>query len=143
MKNDNQIYDNSFYTRISDWSLKSANIIVPLIIDYFHPKSVIDIGCGDGTWLSVFSQYGVVDILGVDGDYVEREVLKIPKERFISCNLDFPLSLNQRFDLAICLEVAEHLKENSSAILVDSIVSLSDIIVFSAAVPFQPGDNHI
>ncbi|WP_306343104.1 methyltransferase domain-containing protein, partial [Escherichia coli] len=47
---------------------KDPQIIVPIIMNYFSPSSVIDIGCGTGNFLAEFKKFGVKDVLGVDGD---------------------------------------------------------------------------
>jgi len=116
---------------------------VPIILDWVQPKRVVDVGCGDGTWLSVFREQGVIDVLGIDGDYVEPENLQIPVHQFMTWNLTQPVLLNQTFDLAVSLEVAEHLPEESAFGFVDTLVRLSDVVLFSAAIPHQGGTNHI
>ncbi len=65
------------------------------------------------------------------------------EEEFIPKDLTKPLKLKEKFDLAISLEVAEHLPEKSAEIFIDSLTGLSDIILFSAAIPYQRGTNHI
>jgi len=112
-------------------------------MELFNPKSVIDIGCGIGTWLSVFKENNVLEFIGVDGGYVDKSKLMIPLDRFISADLRLPFRYPKRFDLAISLEVAEHLPSESSEPFVDTLVNLSDVILFSAAVPGQGGQNHI
>ncbi len=52
------IYNKTFYDNQEKGSLNSAKIIVPIVMDIVKPKSVIDVGCGVGTWLSVFKQLG-------------------------------------------------------------------------------------
>src|SRR3989304_9029763 len=138
----NPVYNTSYYSKISNWSTNSAKIVVPLLLKLIKPKSVIDVGCGDGTWLSIFHEHGIKDFLGIDGKYVSDEFLKIPTEMFISRDLNKPININRKFDLAICLEVAEHLEESSSTVIVNSLCNLSGIVVFSAAIPYQPGDDH-
>ncbi len=69
----NNIYTPAFYNAISDWSVNSAKVIVPLVMDLINPKSVIDVGCGDGSWLTQFKQCGVEKITGLDGDYMTSE----------------------------------------------------------------------
>jgi len=39
--------------------------------------------------------------------------------------------------------VAEHLPDKYADIFVDSLTNLGPVIVFSAAIPFQGGDNHV
>ena len=126
-------------------NLRSPKIIVPLMVKLLKPKSVIDIGCGIGTFLHVFKENGVDDILGVDGSWVDRkELIKhIPLEKFLETDLEKGYKADRKYDLALCLEVVEHLKEESVDAIVKSLTQLSDVIVFSAAIPGQFGQNHI
>ena len=57
--------------------------------------------------------------------------------------LRMPIHLERRFDLVLCLEVAEHLPADSAPTLIDSLVSLGPVIVFSAAIPYQGGTHHV
>jgi hypothetical protein len=110
---------------------------------WIHPQSVVDVGCGDGTWLSVFRQHGVRDILGIDGECVTGEILEIPEEEFLPHDLRFPLSMDRQFHLVVSLEVAEHLPGDCAETFVDSLTRLGPAILFSAAVPFQGGTDHV
>jgi hypothetical protein len=121
----------------------AANIIVPKLLELLKLNSVVDVGCGLATWLKVFQDNNVATILGVDGHFVDRKLLKIANEDFLEHDLELPLVLNKKFDLALSLEVAEHLKFESADIFVQSLVSASDTIVFSAAIENQGGQNHI
>jgi SAM-dependent methyltransferase len=109
----------------------------------FAPTSVVDIGCGVGTWLSVFRELGVAKTLGIDGAYVDTSQLLIDRDTFRSHDLSQPLRLDQTFDMAVSLEVAEHIPAASAQIFVDTLSSLAPLVLFSAAIPFQGGDNHI
>lgn len=122
---------------------RASEHVVPILMDWFHSKSVVDVGCGLGNWLSTFERQGVTDYLGIDGHHVNRELLAIPGEKILLTNLEEPIPVERKFDLAMSLEVAEHLSESAADTFVRSLTSLSDIIVFSAAVPFQGGQNHI
>lgn len=124
---------------------KSAEIIVPEIIKLLKFDSVLDVGCGIGTWLHVFNQKGIKDFLGIDGDFLDRELLSkyISADQFKSVDLEKPFDLGRKFDLAISLEVAEHLNEASADNFVDSICRHADTVIFSAAIPGQGGQNHI
>jgi SAM-dependent methyltransferase len=123
----------------------AAEIIVPLLLKEFKPSSVLDVGCGIGTWLSVFQKNGIIDFLGVDGDYVDRNLLYqyIDKEKFYPFNLNTELDLNRKFDILISLEVAEHIEEKYSDNFIKTLINHSDTIVFSAAIPYQVGENHV
>lgn len=136
-------YGPSFYAGQSDGSLRSARAIAPIVTDLVKPRSVLDVGCGVGTWLAAFAELGVTDYLGVDGDYVDRTALRIPSERFVSMDLASPVSLGRRFDLAVCLEVAEHLPLSAAAGLVGFLTEAAPVVLFSAAVPGQGGTCHV
>lgn len=118
--------------------------MLPLIFEVVQPRSIVDVGCGLGQWLRAFRERGVEDLLGIDGPHVPLERLEISEEEFLSFDLSQAkeFHLSRKFDLAISLEVAEHLKEEVAEPYVDMLTSLSDKIVFSAAIPHQTGENH-
>lgn len=139
------IYDTKFYQNQSYKSKQSAKEIVPIILEIISPKSLIDIGCGVGTWLSVFHENGVNDFLGVDGEYVRNNELEIPAEKFIPKNLEIfeTKDIQRKFDLAMSLEVAEHISASKAKMFVESLTRLAPVVVFSAAIPFQGGIGHV
>lgn len=126
-------------------NLDSPNEILPLLFSLYKPCLALDLGCGIGTWLSVAKSLEVKEVVGVDGDYVNRTLLakNLKKEEFISHDLTNPLNLGRKFELCLCLEVAEHLPESSADILIDTLTCHSDVILFSAAIPGQGGQNHL
>ena len=136
-------YTPEFYQNCRAGMQASAKAIVPLVMDLLAPESVVDVGCGEGVWVKQFADCGVSRFLGIDGDYVDRDRLLIPKERFMSADLVAPLSLDDQFDLVVSLEVAEHLPETSARPFVESLTKLGQHVLFSAAIPHQAGTNHI
>lgn len=70
-------YDDTFYADRSE-SMNSARVIVPLILDLVDVKSVVDVGCGMGEFLNIFKQHGAKEILGIDGEWINRMKLQIP-----------------------------------------------------------------
>jgi SAM-dependent methyltransferase len=109
----------------------------------FAPQSVVDVGCGPGEWLAAFGRAGVKRIYGLDGQWVGRDRLSIRPQFFQSIDLTGEWSIPGSFDLAVCLEVAEHLTETNSQNLVKNLVKAAPAILFSAAIPGQEGTNHI
>jgi SAM-dependent methyltransferase len=136
-------YTSDFFDEIVDDSLSSAQVVVPKVLSMVKPGSVVDVGCATGAWLSVFQQLGVEDILGLDGSYVDTSKLRIPEKNFESVDLSKPFTLPRRFDLAVSLEVAEHLPDRSAKKFVGSLCNLAPTILFSAAVPGQGGTHHV
>ena len=118
-------------------------MIVRVVADLVPVSSVCDVGCGVGTWLSVWQELGVTDIYGIDGDYVDRAHLMVEANRFHPHDLTQPVRVERTFDLAMCLEVAEHLPPERAESLVADLTRLAPIVLFSAAVPMQGGTNHI
>jgi SAM-dependent methyltransferase len=116
----------------------SARVLVPALIDLLGPSSVLDVGCGTGAWLQVFAERGVSDVLGLDGDYVDTNDLRIDPDRFMAADLDSLPELGRRFDLAISLEAAHYAAEGSAPTIVATLCAAS-AVYFSAAVPGQPG----
>jgi SAM-dependent methyltransferase len=139
----NSDYDEDFYAAFRGGVTSSARRIVPLIMSRFAPASVVDVGCGIGEWASVFSECGVSRIVGIDGDHIPRDMLLIPRDCFIAQDLTRPLLLRDRFDLAVCLEVAEHLPPSCADQLVGDLVHLAPTVLFSAAIPHQGGVQHV
>lgn len=137
------VYDTRFYDYIRDGAVRSARALLPLLLADLPLTSVLDVGCGEGAWLSVWRALGVADVMGLDGDYVNRSRLLVKAEEFRPHNLATPFALGRRFDLVQSLEVAEHLPEQAAAGLVCSLTAHADLVLFSAAPPGQGGEDHI
>ena len=135
-------YSNTFYDYIEKGVLPSARAVVGLIADELRPVSVLDVGCGRGLWLKNWKEKGARDVMGVDGAYVDALRLHIARDEFRPVDLSSSFALGRKFDLVQSLEVAEHLPPLSSVDFIASLVAHGDIIVFSAAVPGQGGENH-
>ena len=115
------VYDELF-DHWTDRSIASARVVVPIVVDLLKPKSVVDVGCGLGSWLTVFAETGIDDYVGVDGDYTaQRSDLRISADRFVSADLASGFSLDRRFDLAVSLEVGEALPAESAATFVATL----------------------
>jgi SAM-dependent methyltransferase len=135
-------YDRDFYAN-REKNKQAAKVIISIVQEYIRPVSVVDVGCATGVWLAAFKEAGVHDILGIDGDWVPTDMLEIPKDAFCVADVATPIQVGRHFDLAVCLEVVEHLPEDSAATIVRSLTELSSNILFSAAIPFQGGVGHV
>lgn len=136
-------YTEDFYKGHLEGARQSARTVIPIVLELVKPGSVLDVGCGLGTWLSVFSESGIEDIMGMDGDWVDEKMLQIPKERFKSTDLAKPFDLERQFDLVVSLEVAEHLPSEAAGTFVKSLARHGHVVLFSAAIPSQGGTHHI
>jgi SAM-dependent methyltransferase len=136
-------YDARFYAEGRRHAAHSARRIVPEVLGWLPVTSVVDVGCGVGSWLAAFAAAGVADVFGIDGDHVDRSALEIPVERFLATDLSRGVALDRTFDLAMSVEVAEHLPPEAADRFVTSLCALAPVVMFSAAVPSQGGVHHL
>jgi SAM-dependent methyltransferase len=137
------LYDRSFFRGQEAGSRLSAKRLLPIVLRMLSPRSIVDMGCGVGTWLAVALDEGILDIVGVDGTYVDRDLLQFPEAQFVACDLTKEIELKRSFDLVISLEVAEHLPARVADVFVDNLVRHGPVVLFSAAVPCGGGTGHV
>jgi hypothetical protein len=121
---------------------QDAAVVLPLLVKQFRPRSVVDFGAGLGTWLAVFEQLGVSDYIGIEHPEVDLAHYAADRAKLLRQSLSDQIELGRRFDLAVCIEVAEHLREMDADHLVEAITRHSDRVLWSAAIPGQKGINH-
>lgn len=136
------MFNQQDYAKIQHRSRLSADVIMPLVLQQTAARSVVDVGCGVGTWLAACAALGISDYLGIDGHHA-AEVLQIPREHFRAADLRTPLTLGRWFDLAVSVEVAEHLPPEAGPAFVQQLTRAAPIVVFSAAIPGQGGTGHL
>jgi 2-polyprenyl-3-methyl-5-hydroxy-6-metoxy-1,4-benzoquinol methylase len=138
------IYDKNYYELSVDQpAIKSAATISQSIIRDFSPKSVIDVGCGTGALLQELMTMGC-EVVGLDNSKAAMEYCKarnIDVRKFDIEKDD--LSHDSLYDVAISLEVAEHLPAEIAERFVAVLSSLAKVVIFSAAPPGQLGTDHI
>jgi hypothetical protein len=96
-----------------------------------------------GTWLAEWVSRNVTDVLGVDGDNVDRPAMQIQSGNFRPTDLRSPFWLGRRFSLVESLEVAQDLAESCVDDFVKSLARHADTVLFSAAIPGQGGAHHV
>ena len=136
-------YTREFYEAKASGSLQSARVIVPILLRSFRVSSVVDVGCGVGNWLKVFQENGIGTVRGLDGPHIDDAMLAIERDAFTAVDLREPFQFEHRYDLAVSLEVAEHLSEDHAAAFVKKLTDAAPVVLFSAAVPGQPGVEHV
>ena len=132
-------YNAEFYDTIRAGCIQSAEVVVPLLMARYRPRTVVDVGCGEGYWATEFHAAGC-DVLGIDGDHIQATTLG---DRLVHADLEDFLPEVGRFDLAVCLEVGEHLPQTRGRSFVAELCALADVVVFSAAIPHQTGAGHV
>jgi SAM-dependent methyltransferase len=124
-------------------TLEGAHHALKAFLPRLSVSSVLDIGCGRGTWLKAALDCGIQDVVGVDGVALPRAELHFPPANFLVRDLSQPIDLGRKFDLVVCLEVGEHLESAKAPQLVANLTRHADTVLFSAACPGQLGQHHI
>lgn len=136
-------YDGDYYEQHIDESLRSARIVLSHLWEYLKPASVLDVGCGRGAWLKACRELGSTVLIGLDGEWNSQSQMIDSVIQFKSTNLNRPFVVDSRVDLAMSLEVAEHLEPSSSQQFIECLSQASDAVLFGAAYPGQGGTNHL
>jgi len=133
-----QPYDEKYHAARLEGGASSAAVVVPLLLELFPwVTSVVDVGCSTAAWLHEFQLHGISRLLGMDGANIPPRMLQIDVSQFRQIDLCQPLPPPGRFDLALSLEVGDCLPREAAQQFVAGLVGMSDVVVFSAAVPGQ------
>ena len=134
-----------FYSWQIDDSYVSAEIYCKHLYALYQPRSVVDFGCGRGAWLKALHEQGIETLVGVDGPWNSQDAMIDPAITFRSADLNDPgpTVAGETFDLAMSLEVFEHLEEQNAAKIVGVFASMAPVLMFGAALRHQGGENHI
>ena len=117
-----------------------ADALGYLLQDRLRPDSVIDVGCGPGIYLLPFKGGGC-RVLGIDGAPEAGRFLG--QGEFLQVDLRIGrVAVDPRYDLGLCIEVAEHLRPQFADRLMDIVCDTSNTVFFCAARPGQGGEGH-
>lgn len=136
-------YGPSFYQGVAARAAESAPAVLECVLQYIRPKTVVDVGCGTGEWLQAMSSMTGAEVLGIDSLDVPTEALAISPRSFQHADLGRSIALDKKFDLAISLEVAEHLPAQRAHSFVGDLTSMAPAVLFGAAIPGQGGVSHV
>ena len=125
------------FNQIDDEEKAPAERIAIWIRDALPTGTVLDIGCGPGTYVDALRTFEI-DARGID---IDNRV--IGKEHLKYQSL-FDLTTDDIADTVICLEVAEHIEESKSDLVVSKVVdAVRKTLIWTAAAPGQGGIGHI
>ena len=135
------VYDERFYVKGDPMKEEPYVRFVEALIELRSPQSAVDVGCGSGIMLAEFARRGV-SVRGIEGSRAAIERARLG-DWIVRANLERGVPDLGRFDLCLCIEVAEHLSARSAPALVEGLTRLSDVVVFTAAQPGQRGTIHM
>jgi hypothetical protein len=135
-------YDDSFFGDAYATSYLSAQLILGHLNEHFRFNSVVDVGAGVGAWSRAALEMNKT-VTSIDGEWVSEIPGKFSRLNYIFQNLNNKVSTNSQHDIAVCVEVAEHLLPERSQGIVADLCKLAPVVVFGAALPRQGGAGHI
>jgi len=140
----NWIYDSDYYeSTVEGPAVRSVGRIANSILNDFKATCIIDVGCGTGALLEALRDRGC-EVFGLE--YSEAALKYCRSRRLSVAKFDLEREVfndNRTFDVAVSMEVAEHLPERVADRYVDLLTRLSQVIVFTAAPPGQGGTDHV
>lgn len=138
-----EVFTDHWYAGCRDGSVDAARLYTGYLWHLIQPRSVLDVGCGRGHWLSAWHERGSTVLIGLDGAWNHQQQMTNSAIRFIPVDLNRPFDLACRVELAMSLEVAEHLQRDSAETFIECLSRSSDLILFGAAAPHQGGPHHL
>ena len=136
-------HNSRFTTSDVNGSLQSARVVLQSLFEVHRPRSVFDLGCGQGAWLAAAEELGSGRLVGIDGPWVDPAALLSRNIQYSRVNLESDFAVPGKFDLCISVEVAEHLSPARADATVKTLCELADVVLFSAAIPRQGGIDHL
>ena len=135
-------YDHSFFAEAYQGSLASARLFLRHLHTHYAFATAVDVGAGAGAWSQAAIELGKA-VLSIDGNWVRDIEKPCDKINYLYQDLNSTISSDRAFDLAICVEVAEHLVPERSCGFVADLCNLAPVILFGASLPRQGGVGHI
>lgn len=139
-----RIYDQEFFRQWGrdnrDYVL-SARLIADVLFEEFRPRRLVDLGCGCGVYGHRFGERGV-EVVCLDGVRPPAR-WAFPVEVIVR-DLTEPLAHTWgRFDLALCLDVGEHIPVRLCDVFLGNITRFADTLLLACAPPGQGGHHHV
>ena len=125
------------YDHIAVDEAPSAERIAKWISSALPPGTVLDIGCGPGTYVDALRTFGIT-ARGID---IDNRVLGKEHLKYQSL---FELDDVDQADTVVCLEVAEHIDESAADLVAYQVARcVKKTLIWTAAQPGQGGIGHI
>jgi predicted TPR repeat methyltransferase len=137
----NDLYDEQYFGERMGWKDEVYSVIAQSIIKHFDPKSLIDIGCGNGVLLESLRAYNVTT-KGIEGSINGVQICTTKGLNVAQYDLRKKIVHTDTFDVAVSIEVAEHIEEEYVDIFIDNVCSFSDTIILTASPVDDGGVYH-
>jgi SAM-dependent methyltransferase len=135
-------YGPEFYADRRHATQHAARTILSIVAEHLPFARVADVGCGTGTWLAAAMTLGAEEAFGYEGAWIDGVALDDARIVLAQVDLERPLA-GTAADLAISLEVAEHLSPERADSFVADLCAMAPAVLFGAAIPGQGGVSHV
>ena len=138
------LYDDDFFSKRDGDKHDFSIILGEYATIKLGLRSVIDFGCGIGSFLSGVKKFGLNEIKGIEAGYESAKKYLVEDVSANICLGNVAVVSNfGKFDAAISIEVAEHLlPEQADSFCKNLANSSSRFIIITAAEPGQEGMYH-
>jgi cyclopropane fatty-acyl-phospholipid synthase-like methyltransferase len=146
---DIDLYNDEFFlwhlTYAREYSMKTMD----WYIDAYKPTSVVDFGCGIGSYLESCYNKGIKNIAGYDigGEYAQKYTPDFLYPFIEYCDCTKPIKTQQKYECVISFETIEHIEPSGTNVFIENLVNATDFdkgrILFTGAPPEQEGCGHI
>jgi SAM-dependent methyltransferase len=140
-------YDPHYHDDKREPARRAAERILPIVLSLVDVESMVDVGCGPGSWLVAAQRLGIPRLTGVEGAWArawfDDEAEGLRAYELVFANLEDELRLPTSYDLAICIEVVEHLSPARGESFIADLCRCAPHVLLGAAIPGQQGPNHL
>ena len=98
MTNPASEYTPAFYTQDVDASMRTTAATLPELFRFTTRGCIVDFGTELGYWLEAAGAVDITDVNGYDGDDVQPDQLRIPREQFTAVDLNQREDTGRSFD---------------------------------------------
>lgn len=137
-------YSKEYYEGIRCANQSYYELFAQVLMEEFQPNTLVDCGCGHGGISREFLNHGCKEAFLFDGSPDAVEIAKSAGMKNVA-QLDFisATKIPATGDLAICLEVAEHIPTAHAPNLCRLLSGAATTLAFTAAPPGQGGHLHV
>lgn len=137
------LYSESYYANMLDGEKRrDAREFCVALDRQFDPGRVIEFGCGAGRFMDPLTERGV-EVFGIDRSTKGFAASSLPIDHFAVHDLRDPYETTREYDLALCIEVLEHIPAADAATAVASVAEAAPVAIVTAAPPGQGGTHHV
>ena len=131
-----ELYNEQYVEKIvgKKWRYETIPVLVQRLWEFFGPKSVIDFGCANGLHMKHFMEKGC-NVMGIEGSsYFAKHIQKNAwYADYLIQDIREPFNLGKKYDLAICIEVLEHIEEKYAEAAVKNICNHASSFFITAS----------